>query len=410
MFNRNIRAIARHEYVTNVRRKEFILMTLGLPVLMLALMGISVLGTVSAAGAFMQNKTQRVGVVDPGHCLQLVGLNTSNAGVILEEVLSQQAAEKLVKDKKLEAAIVLDKDYVKSGKIKVFRPSGSLFNKTDQLPIGRLLTRALLNTTKVDPDIVKRAAEPTGGGSSIFTLNKRGGFSPNSVGDEISKFAVPYIFTILLTTSIFISASYLLRGIAEEKENRVIEVILSSVSAGDLLRGKLLGLGAVALTQVGIWLLLSALPAALLLPKFVHLSFGLIALVSVIFILGFEMYGAMMAGVGALGTSYRETQQVAGTVSMIAVIPLIVMPVLLEFPNGTLARIFSFVPPTAPIAMVLRVTATDVAPWEIALSLSLMAGFIWLVLGFATKLFRFGLLIYGKRPTFKETWRWLCAA
>jgi len=230
---------------------------------------------------------------------------------------------------------------------------------------------------------------------------------PRNLGQEAARFVVPYAFTILLTTAIFIAANYLLRGIADEKENRVIEVILSSVTAEDLLLGKLIGLAGVGLTQVGVWIGMAAVPAMFLFAKIVHLSTLSLLEVLGFFALGFGLYATLMAGLGALGTSYRESQQMAGMVSMGAFFPFIVLPILLDAPNGGLARTFSLIPFTAPTTMVLRVTATEVSAPDVGLSAGVIVLTIWLMVKLSTKLFRFGLLIYGKRPGFGETIRWL---
>ncbi len=138
-----------------------------------------------------------------------------------------------------------------------------------------------------------------------------------------------------------------------------------------------------------------------------HVSFGTLGLVVLFFALGFGLYATLMAGLGSLGTSYRETQQISGMVSFLAFFPYLLITVLVEFPNGTLARILSFIPFTAPMTMVLRLTSTDVPILDTVISAVAIAGATWLTLKLSARLFRFGLLIYGKRPTFRETLRWL---
>ncbi|HXG23473.1 MAG TPA: ABC transporter permease [Chthonomonadales bacterium] len=406
--NRRVRTIALHEYLTNVRRKEFILITLGLPVLMLIFVGISALAATVAIGALHKPGLRTVGIVDPAHALDLRGFAEEGIpGLRLIARKDVDTGKREVKEGRLAALIVLDKEYLDNGRVTVYRRGGSFLNQQEGIPLGAILTRGLLARAGTDERILRRAIAPAGEGARVEVLDKTGAFVPQSGPREAARFAVPYAFTILLTTAIFISANYLLRGIAEEKENRVIEVILSSVTAEELLKGKLIGLAGVGLTQVGIWMGLGAVPAMIRFSAILHIS-GLTLLgVTLFFTLGFGLYATLMAGLGALGTSYRETQQTAGIVSMLAFFPFFLIIALLEAPNGTLARVLSFIPFTAPTTMVLRITATDV-PWpDILLSAAAILVATWLILKLCAKLFRYGLLIYGKRPSLRETLRWL---
>jgi ABC-2 type transport system permease protein len=408
--NRKVRTIAAHEYLSNVRRKEFILMTLGLPLFILVLGAISALGTTAALGVFGPQKEKIVGIVDPSNALDLSRIDPKEMrGYRLEKMADENAARARVLDGKIQSLAVLAPDYLESGKVRVYRKGGSIFSDKDRVPLDDILMRALLADVGGDKRRVERALEPTRGGAEVFVLEKDK-FVPLNLGKEAARFAVPYAFSIFLTTAIFISANYLLRGISDEKENRVIEVILSSVTAGELLRGKLIGLAGVGLTQVLVWVSMAAVPAMFFFAAYVKLSLFSLAMIVVFFGLGFGLYATLMAGIGALGTSYRESQQMAGIVSFAAMAPLFVLPALLEYPNGTLARVFSFIPFTAPITMILRLAASDPPLIDVVVAaLSLVLG-TWLLLNLSTKLFRFGLLIYGKRPSFKETVRWLRAA
>jgi ABC-2 type transport system permease protein len=406
--NRRVRTIALHEYLTNVRRKEFILITLGLPVLMLIFVGISALAATMAIGALQKPGVRRVGIVDPGRALDLHAFAEGGIpGIHLLRRTDVELGKREVKEGKLAALVVLDKDYLANGRVTVYRRGGGFLNQQEGIPLGTILTRGLLARAGTDERILQRAIAPLGEGARVQVLDKTGVFVTQSGSREAARFAVPYAFTILLTTAIFISANYLLRGIAEEKENRVIEVLLSSVSAEELLKGKLIGLAGVGLTQVGIWIGLGAVPAMIRYSALVHISSLTLLEVTLFFALGFGLYATLMAGLGALGTSYRETQQTAGIVSMLAFFPFFLIIVLLEAPNGTLARILSFIPFTAPTTMVLRITATDV-PWlDVLFSVLAILIATWFVLRLSVKLFRYGLLIYGKRPSFRETLRWL---
>jgi ABC-2 type transport system permease protein len=403
--SKRVWTIAGHEYLTNVRRKEFILMTLGLPLLFLVIIGISMLGAGAAIRSVI-GKAQTIGILDRSGALDLRAVRDMD-GVRIVPYKDETAGQADVKSGKISELVVVAPDYMESGKVVTYRKGGGLFSEGRGAHIEAILTRAILARGGTDPRLADRAIDPVARGAKSFVLDKDGKFVPQAFEREIAKFAVPYAFMILLFTAIFVSANYLLRGISDEKENRVIEVILSSVSPEELLQGKLIGLAGVGLTQVGVWVALAAVPAMIVFSRVVHLSVATLVEVMLFFALGFGLYATLMAGLGALGTSYRESQQMSGAVSMFAVLPMMLITAILSEPNGTLARVFSYIPFTAPITMVLRVTATDVPLLDVLLSAVLIAATIWFLQKLSAKLFRFGLLIYGKRPSFRETWKWL---
>ncbi|HSV72857.1 MAG TPA: ABC transporter permease [Chthonomonadales bacterium] len=396
--------IAWHEYHHTVRRKEFVLLTLGLPVLILVLGGVSAVGSIMAASALRTSQPRAVGVVDRSGALRFQphGVQATPVRVYTDE----EAGRLDVRRGVIAALVVVGPEYIATGDVSVYRKGGGILTAGEGPALGPLLTRAVLSARSTDERLVRRAVEPTGPrGARAYVIDRDGRFVPRSVAREAARFVVPYAFTILLTMSIFFSASYLLRGVAEEKENRVIEVVLSSVTASELLSGKLVGLGAVGLTQVGVWLAFGAAPALTRFGDVVTVTPAAVAWVALFFILGYALYATLMTGVGALGTNYRESQQITGAISFAAFIPFLFIPILVEFPNGALARTFSYIPFTAPTTMVLRLTAADVPPVDIALAALSLVAATWLFLRLAARLFRFGLLIYGKRPGWRETLR-----
>jgi ABC-2 type transport system permease protein len=397
--------IAQHEYVTNVRRKEFLLVTLGLPIFLLVVMGISLLSAgMTIHGA--QPRHQPVGVVDQSHALNFRSSGDGSAQVRVFP--SVDAGLQSVRTGALRGLIVVAPDYLASGKVDIYEAAGSLFSNGDLRP-DEILTRAILATTHVPAAIIERVSAPTGThGPTVYRWNpKVGRFSPVTGAGEAAQFLVPYGFGMMLIMAVFLSASYLLRSVADEKENRVIEVILSSVTARDLLTGKLIGLAGVGLTQVAVWVLMGAVPALLIFHRFVRIPAAALGMFAVYFTLGFALYATLMAGIGALGTSYRESQQIAGGVSFMAFSPFFVLMPILQSPNGVLAQVLSYIPFTAPLTLVLRTSVTDVPLVQSMAAILIMAVTIYFIHRLSVRLFRFGLLIYGKRPSFGETLRWL---
>jgi len=408
---RSILTIARHEYGVNVRRAGFIFFTLIVPAL--GLLGIVVLGFFSGQASdfftsqFGVGGSQRlVGVVDQS------GLFTPIPAAYARSYLgfpTTDAARQALLAGHVAAYVVIPSDYLTSGQVTSYSSGGLLDSASavDEDALDNFLVHGLLDS-KVSPALVARAAAPAD--VTPVTLDANG--QPRNGASAMSAIAsllIPYVLSILLVIAIFTSSSYLLRSVSEEKETRVIEIVLSSVSATDLLAGKVLGLGALGLTQVGVWLASGAVLTgglgAVVAGVAVALSPGVFALVALYFFLGFLLFGTLMAVAGSLGTSLRESQQVAGIFSMGAALPLWFNSLILASPNGAVSRVLSYFPLTAPTTMMLRLPLANVPASDIALSLAGLLIAIPFVLWGGAKIFRMGLLLTGKRPAVRQILR-----
>jgi len=238
-------------------------------------------------------------------------------------------------------------------------------------------------------------------------------------GSGMASVIFGYVIALLLYTSIMLYGQNVMGGVLEEKTSRVAEVVMSSVSTDTLLGGKVLGVGAVGLTQQIIWVITSYLmfkfrapimarfgvPAAPF--AFPSISVGVAILFLLFFLLGFIFYSSLFAAVGASVNTEQEAKQAATPVILLNVSTVIfVSPVLLN-PTGRLAEVLSLLPFSAPIIMPLRMAVTAIAPWELALSLGILAAACVLTVWIASRIYRIGLLMYGKRPTFRELGRWI---
>ena len=218
--------------------------------------------------------------------------------------------------------------------------------------------------------------------------------------------SMPLLFTAMLLMSLLMSSSYLIQGVAEEKENRVMEVLLSSITPDQLLAGKLLGLSLAGLLQLFIWVLCAYLPLRAYLPM-AEIPGQYVLYYFFFFLLGFFLFGSLMAGIGALGSTQRESQHLAALWSMITLLPLLFALVLLQKPNGVTARVLTYFPPTTPVTMLVRLATQQVPTWEIPLSMAVVSATIIFSIKFSARLFGLGLLIYGKTPGLREIWRGL---
>jgi ABC-2 type transport system permease protein len=222
---------------------------------------------------------------------------------------------------------------------------------------------------------------------------------------------IPGIFSLLLALSLMLSSTYLIQGLGEEKESRLIEVLLSSVSVRQLLIGKVAGLGAAGLVQVVVWL--ASLPLLLNLASSVFGGFfdtiqfpaNFIVLGIVYFILGYLLFASLSAGIGAISPNAREGQQLAMIYTLLLFVPLWFSSLLFIFPDSPLWKVLTIFPVTAPVTVMLRLGVSGVAAWELAVSIAVLLASIIGVLFIATRAFRVYLLMYGKRPNWGEFFR-----
>jgi ABC-2 type transport system permease protein len=245
-----------------------------------------------------------------------------------------------------------------------------------------------------------------------ITPTGRGGSGQLSILIAIS-------IAMLLYVTIFIYGQAVLRGVIEEKQTRVAEVVLSSVRATTLLAGKVLGVGAVGLTQMVIWIAASVLMARYRVPllaqmgvdaaplQFPSVSNGQLVVLVLFFLLGYTFYAALFAAVGAMVNTEQEAQQAQMPVVLLLVVSIMFLQPVLNSPDGALATNLGWLPFSSPIVMPLRMTAVNVPPWEIGLSLFALSAGCYIAIYIAARIYRTGLLMYGKRPTFREVARWV---
>jgi len=204
------------------------------------------------------------------------------------------------------------------------------------------------------------------------------------------------------------------RSIIQEKTSRIFEVMLSTAEPGDLLSGKLIGVGAVGLTQIGIWLisgaaiLASPIAAAAMSGEFdIHFSWTEIVLFPVYYLLGYLLYSSLFAGLAATCETEQELQMYMPLAAMPTWLSFAMIVLIMNDSNSVWSVAASLFPPTAPIIMFLRMASQIPPAWQFAVSIGLMVVSIWAVLWMSSRLYRVGILMYGKRATLPELLRWL---
>jgi len=390
--------IFRHEFLHAIKRKGFIILTLIVPVL--ALIGI---------GVFQLVSTDEPPLVEPvtiGYVDEVGGFDQYTTQGYIELVCFDTPSDATAALINVDVAeyFVIPSDYLSTGVINRY----TLERQLETPPaiatgIKNFLTSNML-AGKVPPETVYRIEYPLDLVTTRLTETGEVATEQGGYGNVI----IPAIFGLLLALSLQASSMYLIEGLGDEKESRLIEVLLSSVSPRQLLTGKVLGLGAAGLVQVVVWL--ASLPLLLNLASStiggffstIQLPANFLVLGIVYFILGYLLFAALSAGVGAISPSAREGQPLAMIYAMLVFVPLWFASLLFIFPDSPIWVVLTIFPLTAPVAVMLKLGVTGIAAWELATSLAVMALSIIGALLLSVKAFRIYLLMYGKRPSWGE--------
>lgn len=220
---------------------------------------------------------------------------------------------------------------------------------------------------------------------------------------------------MLLYFAMIMWGQQVMNGVLEEKGSRVIEVLISALTSFELMMGKLLGICLLGLTQLAIWLgtvLLISSPAiglsvAMLKGSSVPtMTAAMVFHFMLLFILGFFAFATLYAAIGSAFNNVQEAQQAAGIVMIFIIVPALVLQPVINDPNSTMATVLSLIPLLTPLLMPLRIAIEMPPAWQLVLAYVLTIGFVIGMVWICARIYRVGILMYGKKPTFKEIWRW----
>jgi ABC-2 type transport system permease protein len=231
-------------------------------------------------------------------------------------------------------------------------------------------------------------------------------------------FFLAYFLFFLLYTVVAIYGQQVMNGVLEEKNTRIVEVLIAIVKPLELMVGKLAGIGAAGLTQLAVWMVAMFVLSA---PGLVGaLAFGggggfqippvtapLVVHFLLLFLLGFFLFSSIYAAIGAATNNAQEAQQFAGIVIPLLVGPVLFMMPVINDPDSTLSVVLSLIPPFTPLLMMLRIAVKMPPLWQILAGYLLTAAFVAFLVWLCARIYRIGILMYGKKPTFAELWRWI---
>jgi ABC-2 type transport system permease protein len=228
----------------------------------------------------------------------------------------------------------------------------------------------------------------------------------------VGQLVLVWVFVMILYVTLLTWGMAVQRAVIEEKSSRVIEVMLSSVEPRDLFFGKIIGVGSVGLTQVAVWSVLllavglSSIVATASYMEFVHVELSHVLYFLAFFVLGFMLYASIFTTIGAMCNTDQDAQQLQVFVILPLVIPMMLVFMIYQNPNATLSVVLSFVPFFTPMLMLMRIILTDTPAWQVLLSMVLLLLTIYGVTLLSARIFRVGILMYGKRPNVREVIRW----
>jgi ABC-2 type transport system permease protein len=398
--------IFRHEFLYTIKRTGFIILALALPVL--ALLGIGIFHIVSGI-AKPPTEVTRIGYVDEaGGFDQFI----SQGNMTLVRFDTPEAAIQALIKKDIKDYFVIPPDFVSTGVVSRYTLQRELMPPPETTTAIKNFLSDNLLSGKASTQVIERVEAPLN--LVTITLTATGTVAPEQGG--YGNFVIPSVFSLLLALAIIFSSTYVLQGLGEEKENRLMEILLSSVSTRQLITGKVLGIGAAGLVQVVVWVV--SMPLLLNLASSsiggfistIRIPANFLVLGVAYFILGYLLFAVLSAGVAAISPSVREGQGLASIFTLCAVAPFWFLSLLMLVPNSPIWVVLSIFPFTAPVLVMLRLGLTGVAAWQLAISLAVLVLSIVGGLLLAAKLLRTYLLMYGKRPKFEEIIRSLRSA
>ncbi|MEO8613282.1 MAG: ABC transporter permease [Chloroflexota bacterium] len=395
-----IALVARREYFFNLRRRSFLFAVFGVPLFTFVIWAIIFL-VLSNTDQDLKS-VGSVGYVDQSGILTdlVIPLDKPELAVPYVAYTTEADARAALDAKTIGAYFVLPQDYLKSGDVKTYSYSGipgALKDSIDALLVANV-------SKKLGSDVpLARIENPVN--LTIHALDSGRTLTEANIPALIF---IPLIFAFVFLMSSNVTSGFLMNGVVEEKTNRIMEILITSVTPMQLLLGKIIGLGLLGLTQLLIW----AAAGALLIhfgqasPALAGVTFpiDLMIVFVVYFMLSYFLLSSLMAGLGAIAGSAEESRQFSSIISLIWIIPFFLITSLISEPNGPLAVILTLIPFTAPMTVLLRMGFSTVPAWQLAASIIILLASALLVVWASSKVFRWALLLYGKRITLRELW------
>lgn len=393
--------IIKNEYTKHVFQKRFLLSLLSLPGLVVLMVGVGLLVALLSIDSSPVGYIDRSGVLsdpipledDPSVFEPTIEFRAFN---------DEQQAREALKQEEIQAYYILPEDYPQTLDVDLVyneAPGSEVQEQFDQF-----VKQNLDSYQALDPQIKERLEE-----GSTITISSLDG-SRQMSQDQWYTIFTPFVAGIMFFVVVMTSGGYLLQAVVEEKENRTMEILVTSVTPGQLMTGKIIGNIGVGLTQLVIWILfgwIGLFVAGIFIPEVQNISISgeYLGVLFLVLLPSFVMVAAIMAAIGATMTETKEAQQISSLFSLPMMIPYYLASVIIENPNSPLAVGLSYFPITAPITILMRMAFTIIPAWQIAINIGILVLFAGLAIWFAGRAFRLGMLRYGKKLAIKDVLR-----
>ncbi|MDX1396408.1 MAG: ABC transporter permease [Gemmatimonadota bacterium] len=419
-FTSKVLAVMRREFMQRVKTKWFLVSTLGIPLLMVGMM---VLAGVFISSAQEAEEVVAIGVIDASGRIGDLMVEEMLADSILAsrvaelDEATEQEVRRALPQSDYDVFVRVPADVVEGGEdpVRIFGRDNVLDTTTDDTrdALRRALLRARLAESGVEEVNAERLlAYPS---MRTVTVSASGEARSQEMFQAISLLIAFFFYMILL-----IYGQMIIRSVIEEKASDIVEVMVSSLRPWELMLGKIVGVGAVGLAQIGVWALvltvagifgLSAGAAALAaqgipLPAF-SIPWGTLSLVLLLLVLGYLLYAGMFAAAGATISNETDAQQVAFPVTMLIIVPFIAVQGIITSPNAPWAVVMSIIPFFSPLVMPPRLFLTSVPIWQVAASILVLVGCVLGAAWVAGRIYRVGILMKGQRANLPEVIRWV---
>jgi ABC-2 type transport system permease protein len=386
---RELWLVARHEYLRMVRRRAFLLGTLAIPLLIVVVTAISV--TI----AIGKRDDRPLGYVDQASVLSAAVQPASGGEHVVElrAFADAQAAGDALQAGQIQAYYVLPADYLQSGQVHLYywesAPSDTVQGQFDDFIRANL-------AAGLPPNVQQRAIE----GSSVTIRSADGKREINS--QNWVALVLPFVASFFFVMAVMTSGGYLLQAVTTEKENRTMEVMITSLTPEQLVSGKAAGLMAVSLTQIGIWTLAVVVGLIVGAQYFAPLRqaevpWGMLGIAALYFVPSYVLVAGIMVAIGSAVTEIQQGQQIAGLINLLFFVPFFFLALVIANPDSSLLVALSLFPTTAFMTITMRWSLAVVPLWQMAVSWVLLvtsaAGSLWI----SARVLRAGMLRYGQR-------------
>ncbi len=393
--------VARREFMYNLKRPAFLFSAFGTPVLLFVVL--LIVGLASGGDGITDlSEWGSIGYVD-NSASQILAAGVQPEGYtdLFVPYATQEEAQAALDAGSIRAYLEIPTSYLLNARVNLYA-----YDDTPDIT-GSVVETFILTNLTAGKDLAI-PLERIQSSSDLLVRNLQTGREVSEDGLFFTLF-LPVIFGFLFVMASFSTSTFLMTGLVEERTSRIIEILVTSIKPMELLLGKIIGLGVLGLLQV--FALLAAGLIALALGRELEFLQGLsiqpelILMTFVYFLLTYFMLAALLAGLGVISNTEQESRQIAGFLTLPVMIPYILFVVFILDPNGTVPMILSFIPFTAPMAVLIRMGLTEVPLWQILVSMGLMAVTTVVLVWITARLFRWGLLLYGKKFNLLEILR-----